>query len=515
MGDAVINGLREFMFGRESQQVHCILAATLLLLGGCSSTRPTLTQSDRSLNSEPEPQVSLTQPKTTVPSASIPEEIELTEHQESSPPGELVTAAPLVPPSVPESEEPSELSLGGMTLAEIEALALGNNPSIREVSASASKAAGYRDQVGTSPNPKLVYFSIQLADRGTDQHAVHLEQEIVRGNKLALNRRVLSRQTRALMFDLDSQRQRVLTDVRLSFYDALAAQRQIELTNEFYQVAQKVVETVESRKQALEASQIDLLQSQIQLKEIELTRERSEYQFRETWRELAAIAGMPYLEPARLKHEFSAAAESMDWEATYQMLLVSSPERAAAHERIRAARALLERQKAQPIPNLTIQFGGGLDEATNSGMVNVQAEAPLPFYNRNSGNISAAYAEYCRATHEARRIELKIQADLARVARQYDSAQAAVLKYQQEILPRLRETWELSEQAYDVGEQNFLQLLIVRKTDFESNLRYVQALKNLAQAKARIDGLLLAGSLQAPNDRSGDDSLRGQTFSGQ
>ncbi len=89
------------------------------------------------------------------------------------------------------------------------------------------------------------------------------------------------------------------------------------------------------------------------------------------------------------------------------------------------------------------------------------------------------------------------------------------MKYETEILPKAEQTLSLSEQAFHAGELNFLEILIVRKTYFESNLQAIQARCNLAQAHARIEGLLLSGALEEPIEFRGDDSLRGQTFSGQ
>jgi cobalt-zinc-cadmium efflux system outer membrane protein len=57
--------------------------------------------------------------------------------------------------------------------------------------------------------------------------------------------------------------------------------------------------------------------------------------------------------------------------------------------------------------------------------------------------------------------------------------------------------------------------LVARRTYFESNLQYIAAQSQLAQARARVDGFVLSGGLDPMNDQSGDDSLRGLTFSQQ
>ena len=126
-----------------------------------------------------------------------------------------------------------------MTLADFEALALGNNPTIQGLVATTQKAAGFRTQVGLRANPTVGYQGMQLADDGTDQHTVFISQTLITADKLELNRRVQNEALRAQLFQLEAQKYRIATDIRVKFYDALAAQRRIKLIRDFQSVADK------------------------------------------------------------------------------------------------------------------------------------------------------------------------------------------------------------------------------------------------------------------------------------
>jgi len=103
------------------------------------------------------------------------------------------------------SAEDSAAVASSMTLAELESLALANNPSIQELFATAQKAAGYRTQVGLRANPVVGYNGTQLADAGTDQHTAFISQTIITAGKLALNRRVLDAAKNAQLLQLEAQ----------------------------------------------------------------------------------------------------------------------------------------------------------------------------------------------------------------------------------------------------------------------------------------------------------------------
>ena len=181
------------------------------------------------------------------------------------------------------------------TLATLEQMALENNPAIRQATASVSKATGFRDQVGLYPNPTLAYSGQQLGDAGTDQHMLTLSQDIVTGNKLGLSQQVLSQAVQAQLWEVEAQRQRVLTDVRTMYYEALAAQRRMALATEFQVLAAKGVRVAESRKAALEGSQPEILQAEIQLQEVELQQQQAQYELTAAWQELTALIGLPDL----------------------------------------------------------------------------------------------------------------------------------------------------------------------------------------------------------------------------
>ncbi len=140
---------------------------------------------------------------------------------------------------------------------------------------------------------------------------------------------------------------------------------------------------------------------------------------------------------------------------------------------------------------------------------------PIPFHNANEGNISAAQAEYCRASQEVRRLELSIQSRLAAARGDYESAAAAVRMARSEILPRAEETLRLVDQAYGAGEFDFLQVLVARKTFFEQNLEFVQSQADLAEATSLVEGMVLTGGLDATRDTEFDSGLRDQALSGQ
>ena len=221
-----------------------------------------------------------------------------------------------------------------MTLQDLESIALANNPAIQELAATTQKAAGYREQVTTRPNPTVGYQAQQLADRGTDQHLAFIEREFVTADKLELNHRVLNATLSAQLQELEAQRFRVRTDIQVRFYQALALQKQLDLIAEFSQVAEQGLDFAIQRREAGEGTRVDVLQSKILKSEVHLTQRQTRAKLAGVWREIVAISGIPELEYTKLEGTLPSKTDVVDWEGLATNIVTSSPEYAAAHDRI-------------------------------------------------------------------------------------------------------------------------------------------------------------------------------------
>lgn len=402
------------------------------------------------------------------------------------------------------------------TLQALQELALRNNPAIKQAAAAASRADGIHNQTGLKPNPTVGYFAEEIGNEGAaGLQGAFVSQTFVRGDKLAWNEQVVGHEVQLRRWNEKTQRQRVLTDVRLQFINALAAQQRLELTRAFREVADQGVQISKQRVEAKFAGRADILQSEMQLSLVDLTIRQTETQLDAAWRQLAAVAGVPHLSRRHLQGELDTSEQSSDINQLLTSILNDSPLLAAAQYRVSRAKANLQRQRVQTIPNVTAQVGTGHDDATGDAFANVQLSIPIPAHNRNEGNIHAAWAEYCQATQNVRRLKMQIRHELAAQLQDYESAAAAVQQYRDVVIPRADETLDLMKQAQAGGEYDFLRVLTARRAFFDASINYVNARQQLASADARIDGLLLTGGLNALPNTPLSTGLRDQALNQQ
>lgn len=433
-----------------------------------------------------------------------------------------ITPAPLnlVDP-IPEPNllETDDLQPGGIdpvySLEQLKSMAVSSSPTIQSAIMEIERIQGIRCQSGLKPNPTLGYFGSQLADQGTDQHGLFLERQFVRGNKLELNRNVLDQSVMVAQNQLTVVQQKVMTDIEKLYYQTAAAQLKANLISQFVAVAERGVEIAQKRVEAKEASQIELLQAKTLKIEVEMSIKQVQAVYNGCRAQLAALVGIPVDTAFTVQDQLPEFEAGIDWDSRLQQIKASSPALALANAELCEAEAFLRRQQVQATPNITAQLGAGIDNGTNSGMINLQFSAPIPVRNRNQGNIAAARAAYQKAAAEVQRVETQLSTSLSKLAADYQAQLAVVQNLDQGILPQIRQTLELSEQAYVAGELDFLQVAVIRKSLYESQVRWIDARLELSQSAARLDGLLLEGALDAPQQVGIGDGLRDLSLTGE
>jgi cobalt-zinc-cadmium efflux system outer membrane protein len=381
----------------------------------------------------------------------------------------------------------------GLTLDELESVALAQHPAIAEAEAKVAALRGKWLQVGLKPNPFAQYNGEEIGNAENSLQIASIGQTIVTANKLSLNRQVVAAEIDQARANLDAARTRVLSDVRAEFQNALVAQERLEMTSQLREIAEKSLQSVDAMNRASEASRIDLLQAQTVLQQAELAVETASAGLDGVRARLAAVASIDKLPNEQLIGTIGIDLELSDYDAIASELVASSPEIASRVAEISRAQQALRLACATITPNVIAMLGVGVDTSTDDTFGAIQVTVPLPITNRNQGNIRRTRAQITEADRALRRTELELNWRLANALQSYEVARLQRNRFRDEIVPRAEETLTLSIQAFDAGESSYLQLLTVQRTLFEARLSLLAATGSATQAANLINNYLLSG----------------------
>jgi cobalt-zinc-cadmium efflux system outer membrane protein len=401
-----------------------------------------------------------------------------------------------------------------ITLEELQQMALQTNPTIAQSAANIQAAEGRKKQSGLYPNPTVGYQGEQI--RGGSFHGgeqgFFVQQDIVLGGKLGLSRKVFDQELKQAETEAEEQRLRVVTNVRMSYIQALAAQQTLELRQNLSKLANDAVETSHQLANVGQADTPDVLESEVEEQQAQLAVTMAEQSQQRVWKALAAVVGSPRLPLVRLEGKLEDTPP-VNADELVEKIVNESPTVRIAELGVTRAEAALARAKRESIPDLQlrggIQHNGELLSEPNGRPVGLQGFAEvgvrIPIFNRNQGNIATAKADAERAKREVERVKLVLRERAASVVQTYLFSQTAVDRYKNQMIPRAQKAYEMYTKKYQDMAAAYPQVLIAQRTLMQLEVSYITALENFATSSLSLQSYLLTDGLEAPSQPGGID----------
>lgn len=434
--------------------------------------------------------------------AQPPSVLPVSHSQPAGEPSSLIIPPELIPAPQPTADDPRPpAAIAGqsnsLTLEQLQGMAMAANPAISEAAARVEAMRGKYVQAGLPPNLVAGYAGSEIGNEGAaGQQGVYLGQEFVTAGKLQLAQQAACWEIQRAEHLLRAAQQRVLTDVRLAYFDLLVAQRRVVLTSELLKISSQAAKSVEALIKAQQLTKVDQLQAEVEVQSAQVLVENAEANRRGAWRRLATLLGDPDMALQDVTGNAATDLPELDLHDLTARIISEHPELAAAWASVQRARWQVDRELAQVVPNLDVQLLLQHDNSSNSDIVGIQTTMALPIINRNQGAIRQAEGEASAAGAAARRTELAIRRQIGTMYQRYETARQQANRYREQILPRTEETLRLTRLALDAGEISYLQMLTVQRTYGQTHLQSLEALAELRAASTQLEGLLLSGSLE-------------------
>ena len=377
------------------------------------------------------------------------------------------------------------------TLADFVALAERNHPRLRSALAAIEAARGKAVQARLYPNPMIAGASPQAAG-GDSQWNGFVTQDIVTAGKLRLSQQAALREVQRTEYLYIRARFDVLREVRQNYYALLVSQRRVEIYRLLLEIAKRSYEIGRQLAEAGEGTKADVLFWSIERDRAEVRLLNATVFIETGRRQLAAAVGLPRADIGPLEADLFQKLPSFDLKRLQEAVVGINALPRAKEAEIARSQWALERAVVEPIPNVNL-LGGYQRQVDyppqDQGLVQVMLEVPL--FDRNQGSIRSARADIASARADLRVTELDLATRTAAAIAAYRTSQRLVGWYEEYILPKARETVQLTQQLYARGEVTFLSLLQAQRILTETELAFVEA-----QAERWTGAVTIADLLQ-------------------
>ncbi len=401
------------------------------------------------------------------------------------------------PDQVATSDQPASIGLrpqSPLSLTDCIDHAIKAHPDLAAVAAQRDSAQGALLQAGLYPNPMIGYDSDEMnsPDGGAGMQGIMLSQTFVRGGKLGLASAAASRGVEVADYQAQAKLYDVVTKVRIAYYETLAAQLELEATQEVLRIAQSGVETAEKLKQAGVVGQPDVLRAQLEREQGKIRVSMSRQRAQASWRMLGLAMGISELTPGPMLGALHEPVPEYDLDQIKAATLEVSAEVMAARASIQQAESQLTRAQAEVIPDVQVQIRPFYNSPDRRAELGVAINSPLPILNRNQGNILMARAAITQAHAALEQVKLQLGERMTLAFQRYQNARQQVDVYEKQILPAAQESLRLVMIAYGQGDprNDFTTVLEAQRTLAQAKLGLVQSRGDLQKAVGEIEGLM-------------------------
>ncbi len=421
------------------------------------------------------------------------------------------TLAPLGAETVPAPSPTGQ----PLTLAELEQIALKNNPTVRQAAANVEAQRGQAIQAGLYPNPVVGFQADQI---GTGNGITRRGQpggffQFVwkTAGKLRLAELVQMMDYYNAQVALRRAEIDLVNQVRANYFAVLVAKEAVSVDRALARFTEDLYKAQQGLVRGAEQAPYEPLQSYGLALQARAALVQARNRYASAWRQLAASLGQPALPPTEIAGRADAPPPTFDLAQLRESVLANHTDVLTAQNSILQARYQLRLAEVTPIPDITTQVYVEHDWTTPPfrAQFGIQSGGPIPIFDRNQGGRLAAKAQLARAIQDVPRVQNDLSARLAQAFENYENARVLVKYYRDELIPTQVRVYRAVYQRYqiDPGKLSYNDVVTAQQTLANYLATYLTSLASLWQAVVDVATLAQTEELYLPAPPPGVGSL--------
>ena len=372
--------------------------------------------------------------------------------------------------------------------------AAAQNPTLAAQGYAERAAEALIEQAGLRPNPTLDVGLENVLGTGRTQGVRSLEttvqasQTFERGGKRENRVALAGREREVAAKEFAVRRAEILTDSAHAYIAVLAAQQRLALAAEPLKLARETVTAVEVRVNAGVASPAETARARAALAAAQADYARAEASLLTARAVLAATWGGVPADVSGVAGTLRIP-DALPSEAAFLAKLATHPRLELQQALIAGRRAVLQLQQAQATQDVTASGGlrflrDGTDAAFVAGF-----SVPIPYRNKNQGNIRAARENLAGAEQSVRAVEVELHVAFTAAWQDLTAAHLAAQNLRRIALPATEEAYAVVRRAYEQGQLPLIDVLDAQRALVALGRELLDAEAAYAAALARAEAL--------------------------
>lgn len=352
---------------------------------------------------------------------------------------------------------------------------------------------------GISPSPPSVGVNYQYIPKGTGinqfgERSIEISQSIdfptnmyFRGQQLFSNISIAEAEQRMASITITSR-------VKMAYYDVLAKQMKIQLSEENLIIADDFAQKAEFRHSVGEATNLERLTAVV-----EQTQAKNSVHIAQNELKIALSTLNNALGRVRnMQKNVIVLTDSLAYQPVEQTLeqlteiaFRVNPQLTAALNKISSASLGRTLAWSSMLPNLNASYyRQTVDGSSNFYGVSIGISVPVWFLFDQRGQIQEASANVTIAEYEMRSLTNDIGAEVSNAYYEMENNEQQIKLHQSDILPQAEEVYRSARASYTAGEINYIEYLQAQQLLITSRSEYIEELAKYCSSLAKLEAVV-------------------------
>ncbi|HKX32783.1 MAG TPA: TolC family protein [Blastocatellia bacterium] len=397
-------------------------------------------------------------------------------------------------------------SVQGSSSVDLVRRALSSNAELAAARLEIDRGRARLRQAGLRPNPTLDFeqtsgiFNTQGERETSVGFSLPLELAGQRGRRIDLARAELE----AAEAEIADRERRLAAEIRAVFAEALAAARELEVTQNLNTVDVETVRIVEARVLEGDAAPLELNLMRAEADRLRARRALIEGRLQASLLRLKQLAGIPMDEGLRLREALTAPVRSAPPatpEAAVEIAMRTRPDLRLARLTEEVAKAGYQLARAQAAPQVAAftryTDGRSSFDQTPVGvlrdrdkLLSFGVSITLPVLNRNQGSQAEAQLAIAQAQRRREFAESSVRSEIMAAYRRYEASRVSLQTYEQGVIARSAQNVRTMRAAYEAGAFRMSELLAEQRRLIDSQRELTETLAERYRAMADLETAL-------------------------
>jgi outer membrane protein, heavy metal efflux system len=392
-----------------------------------------------------------------------------------------------------------------MTFDQLKQTALAQNKTLQAAREQLKQAEARLKQAGLRPNPSLdVSRSTDavFANEGETGFAVAFSQPFELGRKRENRIQVAEAEVELAKAEIADAERQLIGQLRAAYVRAADTSARLRFFERSRILNEQMARVMTVRLASGDASRLESHLLQAENNRVEAQRLLAETQLIQEMFDIRKLAGLSPTEPLSFQPPGpDAIALSLRNEnELIESALRSRPDLRAAQLREALSNAGVKLARAQVKPTIVGSVRYAREPNVSRFATAAQGRAfekdsvldftvsiPLPFWNREQGNIGEAVSKVAQAAAERESLENTIRVEVTAASRRYTSAMRSLELIRTGVVNETEEGFSITQLAYRLGNAKLTDLIFQERSLIDAQLAQVAAESEVAAARAQLE----------------------------